>query len=198
MEGRLHVEGSGNSVHAIAADANGTLTAVVTHGQISAAFAELAGIDVVRGLGLLLTAKEQTVPIRCSVAEFALHDGDAQTQHLLADTTNVIITGDGKLTLGDEKLDLNLTGKPKKLRFDRLRSPINVRGTLRHPSVSLSTPALVKQGAAAAVLGAIATPFAAVLAFVDPGLAKDADCADLTQEAEGKLEQPPPVEQAQR
>ena len=192
MQGRLHIEGSGNSVHAIAADADGTLSAVITHGQMRAAFAELAGIDVVRGLGLLLTSKEE-VPIRCAVAEFELHDGDAQTQHLLADTTDVIVTGDGKITLGDEKLDLNLKGQPKKLRFDRLRAPINVRGTLRHPSVSLSTPALAKQGAAAAVLGAVATPFAAVLAFVDPGLAKNADCADLTNEAEGKVAQPPPV-----
>jgi uncharacterized protein involved in outer membrane biogenesis len=195
MEGRLHIEGSGNSVHAIAADADGTLSAVITHGQIRAAFAELAGIDVVRGLGLLLTSK-QDVPIRCSVAEFQLHNGDAQTEHLLADTSDVLVTGDGKITLGDEKLDLNLRGQPKKFRFDRIRAPINVRGTLRHPSVSLSTPALAKQGAAAAVLGAVATPFAAVLAFVDPGLAKNADCADLTKEAEGNVALPPPVAQA--
>jgi len=192
MQGRLHIEGSGNSVHAIAADADGTLSAVITHGQIRAAFAELAGIDVVRGLGLLLTSKDE-VPIRCSVAEFQLHDGDAQTEHLLADTPDVIVTGDGKIDLGDEKLDLNLRGQPKKLRLGRIRAPINVRGTLRHPEVSLSTPALVKQGAAAAVLGAVATPFAAVLAFIDPGLAKNADCAGLTQEAEQKVAQPPPA-----
>jgi AsmA family protein len=192
MEGRLRIEGSGNSVHAIGAAANGTLSAVITRGQMRAAFAELAGIDVVRGLGLLLTKKDETVPISCGVAEFQLKNGDAQTQQLVVDTQNVIVTGDGHLTLDDEKLDLNLKGEPKKPRFDRLRAPINVRGTLRHPSVSLSTPALAKQGAAAVVLGAVATPFAAILAFVDPGLAKSADCADLTKEAEGKVAQPPP------
>ncbi len=191
MEGRLRIEGTGNSVHAIAADANGTLSAVISQAQMRKAFAELAGIDVVRGLGLLLTDKTQTVPIRCGVAEFALKDGDAQTQHLLVDTPDVIVTGDGKITFGDEKLDLNLKGEPKKPRFDRLRAPINVRGTLRHPSVSLSTPALVKQGAAAAALAVVATPFAAALAFVDPGLAKNADCAELINEAEGKVAQPP-------
>lgn len=197
MEGRLHIEGSGNSVHAIAADADGTLSVVITQGEIRAAFAELAGIDVLRGLGLLLTSKEE-VPIRCGVAEFDLHDGDAQTQQLLADTTDVIVTGDGRITLGDEKLDLNLRGQPKKLRFGRIRAPINVRGTLRHPSVGLSVPALAKQGAAAAALAAVATPFAAVLAFIDPGLAKNADCAGLTQEAEQNVAQPPrPATQAQ-
>jgi uncharacterized protein involved in outer membrane biogenesis len=195
MEGRLRIEGTGNSVHAIFADANGTLSAVISQAQMRKAFAELAGIDVVRGLGLLLTDKQQTVPIRCGVAEFALKDGNAQTQHLLVDTADVIVTGDGKITFGDEKLDLNLKGEPKKLRFDRLRAPINVRGTLRHPSVGLSTPALVKQGAAAAALGVVATPFAAVLAFVDPGLAKNADCAELINEAEGKVATPPAPEQ---
>ena len=35
------------------------------------------------------------------------------------------------------------------------------------------------QTAEAVVLGVVATPLAAVLAFVDPGLAKDADCAAL-------------------
>jgi hypothetical protein len=194
MEGRIRLAGSGNSVHAIASDANGTVSVVLPQGQMREAFAELAGIDVVRGLGLLMTKKDQTVPIRCGVIEFKLKDGDAQAEHLLFDTENVIVSGDGKITLGDEKLDLNIKGEPKKPRFDRLRAPVNIRGTMRHPDISLSTPALVQQGAAAAVLGAVATPFAAVLAFVDPGLAKNADCANLTNEAEGKVTQPPTPE----
>ena len=196
MQGRLRIEGNGNSVHAIASDANGTFSVVLPQGQMREAFAELAGIDVVRGLGLLLTKKDQTVPIRCGVIEFKLKDGNAEAEHILFDTENVIVTGDGRITLGDEKLDLNIKGEPKKLRFDRIRAPVNIRGTLRHPSISLSTPALAKQAAAAAILGAVATPFAAVLAFVDPGLAKNADCATLTDEAAGKVAQPPPPDQS--
>jgi len=192
MQGRIRIDGNGNSVHAIAADANGTFSIVLPDGQMREAFAELAGIDVVRGLGLLLTKKDQTVPIRCGVIEFKLKDGDAQAEHILFDTENVLVTGDGHITLGDEKLDLNIKGEPKKPRFDRLRAPVNIRGSMRHPAISLSTPALLKQGAAAAVLGAVATPFAAVLAFVDPGLAKNVDCAALTNEAAGKVAQPPP------
>jgi hypothetical protein len=190
MQGRLQIDGSGNSIHAVAADANGTISAVLPHGEMREAFAELAGIDVVRGLGLLFTKKEQTVPIRCGIIEFKLKEGDAEAEQLVFDTENVIVTGEGRITLNDEKLDLNLKGEPKKPRFDRLRAPINVRGTLRHPSVTLSTPALAKQGAVAAVLGVVATPAAAVLAFIDPGLAKNADCAGLTNEAEGKVAQP--------
>ncbi|HEY2418371.1 MAG TPA: AsmA family protein [Steroidobacteraceae bacterium] len=191
MQGRLRLEGHGNSVHAIAAHANGTISAVIPHGEMREAFAELTGIDMLRGLGLLLDKKEQNVAIRCGIAEFELKDGDAQAQRLLFDTQNVLVTGNGHITLNDEKLDLNLQGKPKKLRFGRLRSPINIRGTLRHPTVGLSTQAVVKQGAVAAALATIGTPIAAALAFIDPGLAKDADCAGLTDEAQDKVAQPP-------
>jgi uncharacterized protein involved in outer membrane biogenesis len=187
MQGRLRLEGHGNSVHAIAADANGTLGAVLSHGEMRAAFAELAGIDVVRGLGLLLAKKDHSTAIRCGIIAFDVKDGNAQAQQLVFDTTNVLVTGDGHIMLNDEKLDLNLTGKPKKFRFDRLRSPINIRGTLRHPSASLSVPAVVKQGAVAAGLAVIGTPIAAALAFIDPGLAKDADCAGLTSEIDDKV-----------
>jgi AsmA family protein len=153
---------------------------------------------VVHGLGLLLGKNDESIAIRCGIIAFELKDGDAEAQRLVFDTTNVLVTGDGRITLGDEKLDLNLKGQPKKFRFDRLRAPINIRGTLRHPSISLSTPALVKQGAVAAGLAAIATPVAAVLAFVDPGLAKDADCAGLTDEAQDKVAQPPPPQSPAR
>jgi uncharacterized protein involved in outer membrane biogenesis len=197
MQGRLRVEGHGNSMHAIAADASGTISVVLPHGDMRAAFAELAGIDVVRGLGLLLGKNDESIAIRCGIIAFELKDGDAEAQRLVFDTTNVLVTGDGRITLGDEKLDLNLKGQPKKFRFDRLRAPINIRGTLRHPSVSLSTPALIKQGAVAAGLAAIATPVAAVLAFIDPGLAKDADCAGLTEETQDKVQQPPPPQSPQ-
>jgi uncharacterized protein involved in outer membrane biogenesis len=192
MQGRLRLEGHGNSVHEIAADADGTISAVLPHGDMREAFAELAGIDVVRGLGLLLGKKDESIAIRCGIIAFALKDGDAQAQSLVFDTTNVLVTGDGHIALEDEKLDLNLKGQPKKLRFDRLRSPINIRGTLRHPSISLSAPAMIKQGAVAAGLAMIGTPIAAVLAFIDPGLAKDADCAGLTSQAQDKVDQPPP------
>jgi len=54
-----------------------------------------------------------------------------------------------------------------------------VRGTLTHPSIAVQASHSVAQTAAAVALGVVLTPLAAVLAFVDPGLAKDADCPAL-------------------
>jgi uncharacterized protein involved in outer membrane biogenesis len=100
------------------------------------------------------------------------------------DTQHLRITGKGDINLRDETLNLQINGQPKRVRLLAIRSPVVVHGTLRKPVIGLEAGHLAKQGAEAAALGALATPLAAILAFVDPGLAKDADCGALLQEAQ--------------
>jgi AsmA family protein len=183
LVGRLKLHGVGDSMHAFASSADGTLSIVVPHGQIEQAFAEFAGINVARGLGLLLSKKQQHTDLRCGIADFDAHDGIAKVRQVVFDTQVVIITGLGDVNLHNERLNLQLTGQPKKFRFAVLRSPVEIRGTLRHPAVGLKGSKLAAQGAIATVLGAIGTPLAAVAAFVDPGLNKSADCQQLLADA---------------
>jgi uncharacterized protein involved in outer membrane biogenesis len=96
----------------------------------------------------------------------------------------VLITGRGDIHLDSEKLDLSLQGDPKKLRFVRIRAPISLGGTLSHPGVSIKPEKLIAQAGAATALGVLLTPVAAALAFIDPGLAKDKDCAAMMAEAQ--------------
>jgi uncharacterized protein involved in outer membrane biogenesis len=192
MVGRLQLHGSGSSVHKAAADANGDLTLVLPAGEIRAAYAELTGINVAEGLGLLLTKKEQKAQIRCGIASFHAEQGDLKANRLLIDTTDVLVTGRGDVNLTDESLHLSLQGKPKEIRLVRLRSPIEIHGTLAHPDIGLEPGHVLAQAGGAAALGTLLTPVAAVLAFVDKGLAKDANCAALTEEA-GKNKSLPPA-----
>jgi hypothetical protein len=85
-------------------------------------------------------------------------------------------------------------GDPKKIRFTRLRTPIEVKGHLMKPSIGLDVGDTAKQGAVAAALGALVTPVAAIIAFVDPGLAKDQNCAQMIAEADSKGPKPPKSE----
>jgi AsmA family protein len=183
LVGRLKIHGRGDSMHAFASTADGTLSIVVPHGEIQQAFAEFAGIDVARGLGLLLKKDQQQTALRCGIADFDAHDGIAKVRQVVFDTQVVIITGLGGVNLRNERINLQLTGQPKKFRFAVLRTPVEIRGTLSHPAVGLKGSRLAAQGAAAAVLGAIGTPLAAVAAFVDPGLNKTADCQALLADA---------------
>ena len=94
----------------------------------------------------------------------------------------MIVTGLGDVNMRDERVHLQLTGAPKKFRLAVLRTPIEIGGTLRHPSIGLKGSKLLAQGAAATALGAIA-PLAAIAAFVDPGLNRSADCRALLADA---------------
>jgi len=176
LTGRLRISGSGDSMHGVASTARGTASMVVPNGGFNKAFAELTGIDVGKGVGLLLTQKNARAAIRCSVMDFQAEQGVLDARTFFIDTTDVLIKGQGSIDLGAERLDLQLKGEPKKLRFTRLRTPITVGGTLAHPRVGIDAGKLAGQGAVAAALGTVLTPLAAVFAFVDPGLAKDQDC----------------------
>ena len=182
--GRIKMHGSGSSVHKTAATADGDVTLVMPKGEMREALAELTGIDVSRGLGLILTKDQRNTEVRCGVANFKAADGNLKVATLLIDTTNVLVTGQGDINLQTEAIDLSLQGKPKKARVLRLRTPILVRGTLLQPKIGVEPGKLAAQTGGAVALGALLTPVAALLAFVDGGLAKDANCAALIGQAE--------------
>jgi uncharacterized protein involved in outer membrane biogenesis len=186
MQARAVLDGTGDSIHRVMSNANGTLTLVLPNGEVRSAFAELTGINVAKGLGLLLTNPNDRAEIRCGVAQFNIKDGLMRAENVTFDTQNVLIKGKGDIKLGQEELNLEIKGEPKKIRFTRLRTPIEVKGRLLKPSVGVDVGSTVKQGAIAAALGTLVTPIAAVIAFVDPGLAKDQNCSAMIAEADSK------------
>ncbi|MFX5476390.1 AsmA family protein, partial [Acinetobacter baumannii] len=64
IDARITLEGSGDSVHQIAAGANGKLTAVLPEGAVRSSLAESAGLDL-NSLGLLATRSQRETAIRC-------------------------------------------------------------------------------------------------------------------------------------
>ena len=187
MQARAVIDGTGDSVHQVMSDANGRFTLILPDGQVTSAFAELTGINVSKGLGLLLTRSDEKTPIRCGVAQFKIDEGLMNAENITFDTQDVLIKGSGNINLGREELHLEIKGEPKKIRFTRLRAPIEIRGHLADPSFGLNAASTAKQGAVATALGALLTPVAAIIAFVDPGLAKDQNCAAMNAEADVKV-----------
>ena len=182
LEARAKLHGVGNSVHKAASNADGALTFVVPSGKVRKSFAELTGIDALNGLGLILTNDKSDTGLRCAVAHFDARNGVLQAKKITVDTDDVAIQATGSVDLGRETLDMSVTGKPKELRIGRIRAPLLVTGALSHPDVHVKASAALVQGGIAVLLGFI-TPPAALLAFVDPGLQKDANCVALSRQA---------------
>ncbi|MBI1308474.1 MAG: AsmA family protein [Proteobacteria bacterium] len=180
---RAQLAGRGESVHDAMAAAQGSLTLVVPHGEIRQAFAELMGIDVVNALGLLATGNTQTTQVRCGVASFSGENGVFHANTIVLDTGVVLAEGSGSINLGSEKMDLTFKGHPKQARVLRVVAPVKVSGLLRKPQVGVDVAQAGAQAGVAVALGALLTPIAGILPFVDPGLADDADCKELLAQA---------------
>ncbi|WP_293394013.1 AsmA family protein [Phenylobacterium sp. RIFCSPHIGHO2_01_FULL_69_31] len=182
LVGRARLTGEGNSVHKAFASADGEVMVVAPGGEIRKAFAELMGVNVVKGLGLL--NKKDTTPIRCAVAQFETRDGVMRANNIVFDTGPVLVTGKGSVNLGAERMDLRLRGQDKKFRLVRVLMPVTIKGPLMAPKLGVEPGSAIAQGGAAVTLGSLLSPLAAILPFIDPGLAKDANCAALLGEAQ--------------
>jgi len=178
LEARAVLTGTGKSVHATAANANGTFTAVVPSGGMRHSLAEWTGVDVLSALSLNLSGDTSNTNLRCAVASFDTKNGVMTSRQFLIDTDPVRVEGGGTINLGDETLDMQMQGKPKNFQLMRLRAPITLTGSLDHPKLGVKAGAIAAQGGIALALGFI-NPLATILAFVDPGLAKDANCGPL-------------------
>jgi hypothetical protein len=170
LQARLDLKGHGSSIHRLAASSNGTVTAVLPQGAIRASFAELTGMDLVRGLGLMLRKDQDETVVRCALASFQVRDGTMSAQNLVIDSEPVLISGTGQIHLDTEALDIALHGQPKSRRLLRLHSPVLVRGTLTHPTFGIE---------ARDTVGIVLAPVTAAVALVHPDIAKDTDCAAL-------------------
>jgi AsmA family protein len=178
LRGRLQLSSKGLSVHELAANTDGTVVAILPHGEVRASLAEL-GSSNLRGLGLKLSGNKERTTVRCGVAAFEAHHGNLTSKALVLDTEPVLITGTGNLDLDSEALDFQFRGHPKHVRL-RLRSSLIVQGTLAHPTVGLKAGrSSLAQAGAGVALGVLLTPLAAIAAFIDPGRAQDADCVAL-------------------
>jgi uncharacterized protein involved in outer membrane biogenesis len=159
VQAHVQVSGRGRSLRQVAAAADGYVSAALAKGLIRDSLAELAGVDL-RGLGLKLAHSQRETEVRCAVAEFKASAGTLTARSLVIDTSPVLIRGEGEIHLDSEQLNLTLRGEPKDLRLLRLDAPLLVRGTLAQPSIAVEThDSSVK--------------------LVDPGRAKDVDCARL-------------------
>ncbi|ODT86608.1 MAG: membrane assembly protein AsmA [Phenylobacterium sp. SCN 70-31] len=183
LVGRARLAGRGDSVRKTFATADGEVVVVAPGGEIRRSVAELMGVNVVKGLGLLLSKDTTTTPIRCGVAHFQARNGVMRADNIVLDTGPVLVTGRGEIDLRSERMDLRVRGQDKSFRLVRVLVPVTAKGSLTAPRIGVESGPALAQGGVAAALGTLLSPLAAILPFVDPGLAKDANCGALIAEA---------------
>jgi len=196
--GRFKFHGAGSSVHKFAAASDGAMSVVIPQGQINEAMAELTGVNVLSGLGLLLSKPQAKIDLRCGIIDFKDQHGRLNTTTFYIDTGKVLITARGDINLGDEDINLVLQGHPKTVQLFHLNAPIAISGTMLHPSFGVKPKKLLEQTVTAAALGALLTPVATALAFIDPGLTKNKDCSTVMEQARAGVQHRANVQQSDK
>ena len=179
LDARVRATGAGSSVHTAASNANGQMTVVMPGGTLRQSLAELMGVDATKGLFLLLSKDKHETDIRCAVADFRINNGVMQAQSIVFDTGVVLVNGSGTVNLNNEALNLTFKGKPKKFRLVRVNAPILVGGHMAAPKFGISPGPAIAQGGLALV-------FHSIIPFLGFDTAKNANCAGLLADAQGK------------
>lgn len=184
------LSGTGNSIAAMMASANGEVKGAVTEGSVSKFILEAAGLNVPNAVFAKLFGDKQ-VQLNCLAADFDVKSGLMQTEYFVMDTEDAVVSVDGTINLSTEAMNLDVRPKTKGLRIISLRSPLYVKGTFKNPDVGLYKGALVAKTGGAIALGTLA-PLAAVIPLINPGRNEAIDCGKLLADYKEKPKAPPP------
>lgn len=195
VAGNAELSAAGNSFAALLGSANGEVKALISQGSISKFILEAAGLNIASAVAAKLFGDHQ-VQLNCMAADFGVSDGVMRTRTFILDTDAATIAADGNIDFRQEELNLILRPESKGIRVISLRSPLYIGGTFKDPDVGVDKGAVAAKAAAAAALGVVAAPAAALLALINPGPGEDSPCVPLLKQAAEKPQAPPPGKRA--
>jgi len=180
IKARVQMTGSGDSVRDSLAASNGRIAVILPKGTMWARNIQLSELDVGVFIQKMFEKKlKDPVEINCGLIAFTVRNGVAAADPILIDTSKNVMIGRGNFSFRDESLDLSLRADGKKFSLFSGQSPVGINGHFAKPGVVVITPELLARAGVGVGVGALLTPLAAVLAFVDVGDAKSAQCGPV-------------------
>ena len=180
IRGRIELQGDGDTVHQSLSTARGRIAFVMPQGTFWTRNVQLAELDIGTFAQKMFQGRlKEPVQINCGLIGFTVRDGVAAADPVLIDTTKNVIVSRGGFSFKTEALDLAFRADGKKFSLFSGQSPIGLNGHFASPGINVISKELLTRAGAAVGLGLVATPLAAVLAFVDVGDARGAACGPV-------------------
>jgi uncharacterized protein involved in outer membrane biogenesis len=180
INGDAKLDGDGNSVATLLGTSDGEVKILIDDGEVSKLLVEEIGLNV----GNIIITKlvgDKPEKLNCAAADIVAKQGLWRPQIFVIDTETMTINVEGSIDLADETLDLTIHPHSKGVRILSLRSPLYLRGTLKHPDAGVEKGPLLARGVGAAVLGAVAAPVAALAALIAPSHDEDNACRGVIE-----------------
>ncbi|RSU54085.1 AsmA family protein [Sphingomonas sp. S-NIH.Pt15_0812] len=180
LKGRIELRGRGDTIHDSLATAHGRMAFIIPQGTLWTRNVQLAELDLGTFVQKMFEDKlKKPVEINCGLVAFTVRNGIAAADPILIDTSKNVITGKGGFSFKTEAVDLAFRADGKKFSLFSGQSPVGIRGYFAQPALQVISPQLLGRAGAGLGLALLATPPAAILAFVDIGDAKSAACGPV-------------------
>jgi uncharacterized protein involved in outer membrane biogenesis len=177
---RVKMHGTGNSIRSSLATSTGRIAIILPKGSFWTKYIQLSEFDLGVFLQKLLQNElKKPVDVNCGLIAFTVRDGIAAADPILIDTDKNVMTAKGGFSFKDEGLSLAFRADAKKFSLFSGQSPVGIGGHFAKPEIQIITPQLITRAGVGVALGAVASPIAALIAFVDPGDAKSAACGPV-------------------
>jgi uncharacterized protein involved in outer membrane biogenesis len=170
----IQLSGSGNSIADAAAKANGRIAATVSNGRVSNLLDAASGLNGGKILTLLASG-DKSIQINCGGVAFNVKDGQGTSSLFVVDTEQTQILGTGGFDLAQERFDMTISPKPKRMGILSLRTPVRVFGSFKNPDFSIEKGPLLLRAAGAIALAA-AAPIAALVPLIETGPGESSNC----------------------
>jgi uncharacterized protein involved in outer membrane biogenesis len=180
IRGRIQLAGRGDSIHDTLANANGRIAFTMPQGSFWTRNVQLSELDIGTFVQKMFEEKlKKPVQLNCGLVAFSVRNGVAAADPILLDTPKNVILGRGGFSFRTEAVDLAVRADGKKFSLFSGQSPVGIGGYFSAPKLNVISPELIGRAGAGLGLALLATPPAAVLAFVDVGDAKSAACGPV-------------------
>jgi len=162
----FELEGTGRSLHAIAASSDGSALITLGPGQVPNTVGSFWTSDFLVGLMNALNPLRKSSPntaVECGVIAAGLDGGKVVVAPIAARTDKLTVTGRGKIDFATEGIDLVWTIKPRKgvgISAASIANPfIKLGGTLAHPKLDAKPLEAATSTGAAVVTGGLTLLF---------------------------------------
>lgn len=189
IKARVKMKGVGDSVRKSLANSNGRIAVIIPRGTMWTRNIQLSELDIGVFVQKMFEKRlKEPVQINCGLVAFTVRRGVAAADPILIDTQKNVMLGRGGFSFRNETLDLAFRADSKKFSLFAGQSPVGIGGYFAKPSIDVISPELLTRAGAGVGLGIVASPLASILAFVDVGDAKAADCGPVLAGASARAQ----------
>lgn len=180
VKGHIGLTGDGDSFHDWLSTSHGRIAFILPQGSFWTRNVQLAELDLgVFAQRMFQHDLKAPVRINCGLIAFTVKNGIGAADPILIDTTKNVMLGRGGFSFRNESIDMAFRADAKKFSLFSGQSPVGIEGYFAKPRLQVLSKDLAARAGAAIALGVLATPPAAILAFVDLGNAKAAACGPV-------------------